>query len=85
MLQGGGREGYPNEWGPFTAGNELAVHHVSPMEMIRIYATALGSVLNDQDHYPLRSANRRRDFRQAHHVVSQPVAALSLVNDIGLY
>ena len=70
--------------GPLSFVDDLAPHHVWPVEARRLYIPALGSVPNEQSQSPLRSVRRRFARRRAHHVVSQPDATISLVVDIGL-
>ena len=40
--------------------------------------------MENQAHYPLRAARRRHDFWRAHNIVSQPIAAIRMVGNLGL-
>ena len=84
MLQGGGREVCAYDQGPLASGEELASIHVWPVEGRQLYALSLGSFLDDQSFSPLRVASCRRNLRQSPHVVSQPVAEISLISYLGI-
>ena len=84
MFQDGGRKVRANEWGPLAVGDDLAAHHVRPVEARRLDAPSLWSVLEDQACSPLCSASFRHDRWQLHHVVTQPAVAIGLVSDFGL-
>ena len=48
MLQSGGWKVCANDWGLFSVGNDLADHHIWPMEVRLLYAPALGFIPDDQ-------------------------------------
>ena len=70
---------------PFAAGDNLASHHIYPVEAHWLYAPALGPIPDNQAHSPLRAAIHCRGLQQEHHVVSQPIAEISLVFAHGIY
>ena len=75
MLQGAGREISTYKRVPI-AHDDLEAHQICPMKERQLYATSMGSILDDQYHHP-----RLR----AHRVLSHPVAKIILVSDIGLH
>ena len=65
-------------------GDDLTSHHVCTLEELLLYAPALGLVLYNQAHYPLRTARCRCDHRWEHHFLSHTAATIRLVSDLGL-
>ena len=62
---------------------ELSYKHGWPVGVRQIYAPDLESVPDDQEHSPLRSASRRLAHQRVHHVLSQTVAKIILVRNLG--
>ena len=73
-----------DKWVPFAAGDNLAAHHVQPMEARQLHDTALGLVSYNQAQSPLRATISRGGHRRIQHVLSQPVAEIILVGDLCL-
>ena len=84
MLQGGGREVLSNYRVPY-ARDDLTDNHSWTIKVRCIYNPFLRQVLDDHAHLPLHVFVRCYDFLQAHHVVSHPVATISLVGNLGLH
>ena len=85
VIQGVWRYLYADDQGLISVGNDLEDHHVCPMEARCLYASALGSVLDDHAHPPLRAVHLCHYHRLDHHVLSQPAETIILVGDIGLH
>ena len=85
VLGGGGGGGVrSNDRSPLAAQDDLAAHHVRPVEVRRLHAPSLGPLSDDQVHSPLRAAVSRSYCRQTHPIVAQTAVEIFLTGDIGI-
>ena len=70
--------------GPFAAGDDLAAHHICPVEARQIHAPDLETVSDEQAQSSLSAASSRGDIQRTKYIVYQHVAKIILVGNIGL-